>query len=64
MGDDQYEQQHEAWLDEFLRGQLQAMSHEPAFNYLAQFGDAIQSRVDACREEATSLLASGFLGQV
>jgi len=49
-------------MGEWFEEQLQQQSREPVFAYLAKYGDAVQERVDSCRQEATELHADGFYG--
>lgn len=59
---DEDEWRQEAAMMEWFEDQLRQQSHEPVFAYLAKYGDSIQERVDACRQEAIALRTAGFHG--
>jgi len=48
---------------EMIEDALESISTEAARSYLAQYGDAVQKRVDSCIDQAESLRAEGFPSQ-
>src|SRR5439155_5125938 len=59
---DEDEWRQEAAMTEWFEEQLRAQIREPVFAFLARYGDAVQERVDACRNEAAQLRKAGFYG--
>jgi hypothetical protein len=62
MHPDQYEWEQEEAEARLFEEQLQALAEEPVFAYLARHGDAVQERVERCRDEAAALSSAGFDG--
>jgi len=56
------EYQMDAFLDEFLQRELRQLAEGPVFQYLATYGDAIESRVHACIKQARNLVDAGHPG--
>lgn len=49
-------------MEEFLEGELRRISEDPVFFYLAVFGDAVEDRVNRCKEQAQTLIDNGYPG--
>jgi hypothetical protein len=60
--DDYYEYQREAAIEEFLEEQLHRIAEQSVFDYLAANGDAIETRVRRCLEQARALSVAGHPG--
>lgn len=58
--DDAWDYEMEGYLSDHLEHELKRLAEGPAFEYLATNGDAIEARVQSCRQEAQHLLESGF----
>jgi hypothetical protein len=52
----------EEWLTEYLEHELRRLAEQPAFEFLARNGDAIEARVRECLAEAEALSRVGFPG--
>lgn len=60
--DDKSRYDEEDAIERLIEDQLRQMSEGPVIYYLARFGDAIEERVQRCRNEADALTAAGFHG--
>lgn len=60
MTDDEYRMGE--FLNEFVEEQLRQLAEGPVFQYLATYGDAIESRVRTCVEEGCRLIDAGHPG--
>jgi hypothetical protein len=49
-------------LSKFIDEELRRLADVPVFQYLAQYGDAIEGRVRNCLSEARALVTAGFDG--
>jgi len=58
--DEEGDHQMEVWLDQYLENELERLSKEAAFNFLAHNGDAIEARVRQCLADANALRDIGF----
>lgn len=57
-----WEYEREAAMEEFLQEELRRIAEEPVFLYLANNGDAIETRVKRCLNQANTLIDSGHHG--
>jgi len=62
MSIDPSEYAAEEGFRELFESELQRLSEEPVFDYLARHGDAIETRVRGCASQARELLDAGFHG--
>ena len=62
MSVNEYECLQDEWLSNYIDEELRRLAVEPAFDYLAHYGDAIEKRVRSCLQEALSLQKAGFSG--
>ena len=62
MSIDPSEYEREEAMLGFLEEELQHISEEPVFYYLAHNGDAIEQRVNKCANQARALMDAGFPG--